>query len=191
MDARRRGAYSPAMLRPCHLIGALCAGALLLPVPAMAQAPARPPPAPAAGPRPIGTFGAWTAALHTENGARVCYMLARANRETNPARAPTLTVTHRTGLRDQVALQGEGLCFQRNAAGTLKVGETDLPLTTHGDTAYARDNRAAIAALRGGRDAVARLPGPNGRGTTSETFPLNGFSAAYDAIARECPAPRR
>ncbi|WP_431283484.1 invasion associated locus B family protein [Humitalea sp. 24SJ18S-53] len=188
------------MPRSALLTGALILSLLAAPlaVPATAQAPARPTaPAPArpavaaAGPRAVGTFGAWTAALHTENGARVCYMLARANREGSPPNAPTLTVSHRTGARDQVAFQGEGLRFQRNAAGTLKVGDNDLALYTHGDTAYARDNRAAIQAMRGGREAVARLPGPNGRGTASETFPLNGFSAAYEAIGRECPAPRR
>jgi len=196
VDARAAAAYARAMPSLALFNVALPTGALVLTLlapplagPVAAQSSARP--AAPAGPRAIGTFGAWTAALHTEGGAKVCYMLARAHREGSPPSTPTLTVSHRAGARDQVAFQGDGLRFQRNAAGTLKVGDSDLALYTHGDTAYARDSRAAIQAMRGGREAVARLPGPNGRGSASETFPLNGFSAAYEAIGRECPAPRR
>jgi hypothetical protein len=48
-----------------------------------------------------------------------------------------------------------------------------------------------VAAFRGGAQAVARGPRAGGRGTATDTFSLAGFSAAYDAISQECPAPRR
>ena len=44
--------------------------------------------------------------------------------------------------------------------------------------------------LRAGRDAVVQSPGP-GRGSVTDTFSLSGFTAAYEAISRECPAGRR
>jgi len=184
------------MPRLVRLVGALLSGAVLLAQPALvppASAQSSRPPAEApSGPRAIGTFGAWTAAVVTEAGGRVCYALTRAGSEAAAARgAATLTVSHRTGRRDQVAFQGGGHRFQRNAAAVLKVGDTELAFYTHADTAYARDNAAAIAAMRAGRDAVARVPGPNGRGSATETFSLAGFSAAYEAIGRECPPPRR
>ena len=51
-----------------------------------------------------------------------------------------------------------------------------------------KNGAALIAAFRGGREAVVRSPVPSGRGVVTDTFPLAGFSAAYEAISRECPA---
>ena len=39
-------------------------------------------------------------------------------------------------------------------------------------------------------DLVIKGPGPQGKGATTDTFSLSGFSAAYEAISKECP-PRR
>ena len=64
-----------------------------------------------------------------------------------------------------------------------------MPFFTAGDTAFARDGRAVVTALRGGREALHRGPGPNGRGQATDTFALAGFVQAYEAISRECPVP--
>ena len=50
---------------------------------------------------------------------------------------------------------------------------------------------AAVAAFRGGAQAVAKGPRAGGRGTATDTFNLSGFSAAYDAISQECPPSGR
>ena len=42
-------------------------------------------------------------------------------------------------------------------------------------------------AMRNGREATARGPGPNGRGTATDVFSLSGFGGAYEAISKECP----
>jgi invasion protein IalB len=159
------------------------AAALLLAAPAAAQQPA---------PQRIGTFQSWTAAMHLENGARVCYAFARATRSegVQGRREVILTVTHRGASRDQVAITA-GYTYPRDANVTVSVGATELSFYTAGGNAFARDGRAAVAAFRQGREAVARGPAPTGRGQVSDSFPLNGFSAAYEAITRECPAPRR
>jgi hypothetical protein len=150
---------------------------------------------PPARPRKLGDFQSWTAATHVEAGHKVCYAFARAARtEGVPNRTAAnvlLVVTHRNVGRDQVAVRA-GYHYPRNTEGGdpvhLVVGQTDLGFYTAGDSAFARDNRAAIAALRGGREALARGPGPNGRGQASDLFPLAGFAQAYEAISRECPA---
>ena len=142
------------------------------------------------GPRRLGDFQSWTAAVHSEAGQKVCYAFTRASR-TDPSREGViLTVTHRTNGRDQVALSA-GYAYPRNAAVTVAIGQTQLPFYTGGNSAFARDGRAAVAAFRGGSQAVARGPRAGGRGTATDTFTLAGFSAAYDAISQECPAPRR
>ena len=147
-------------------------------------------------PQRIGEFQAWTAATHAEGGQKVCYAFTRATRsEGVPNRATNnvlLVVTHRPKGRDQVALQA-GYAYPPNADGgnpvQVSVGGTNIGFYTAGGSAFARDNKAALAALRGGREAVARGPLPNGgRGQASDSFSLAGFSAALDAISRECPA---
>lgn len=148
----------------------------------------------AAAPRPamIGEFQSWTAASHVESGQKVCYAFTRArSMDGVPGRDANnvmLLVTHRSNGRDQVAAR-VGFSFARGAEGRLIVATGEFPMQTSGDTAFARDGRAVVTALRGGREALHRGPGPNGRGTATDTFALAGFSAAYEAISRECPPP--
>ena len=149
--------------------------------PAQAQAPAQSG-TPAAGPQRLGTFGEWTAATHTENGGKVCYAFTRPDGNANAL----LTVTHRPQGRDQVALR-IGRAFPRNAEVTADVNDKELNFYTAGDNAFARDGRATVSAFRNGREAEAKSPAANNRSTT-ETFSLQGFTAAYEAISRECPA---
>ena len=167
------------------------------PLAAHAQAPNRATQPAAPQPARLGEFQSWTAAAHTENGQKLCYAFTRA-RSTDgvPGRDANnvlLLVTHRSISRDQVAVR-VGYSFARNAESKLFVGQGEMPFFTAGDTAFAREGRAVVTALRGGREALHRGPGPNGRGQAADTFALAGFVQAYEAINRECPptaAPRR
>jgi invasion protein IalB len=169
------------MLRHLVLTAALLAPVLAA-LPALAQQRAQP--------QRLGVHGSWTAASHTENGQKVCYAFTRATRSEPPRAGVILTVTHRTASRDQVALSA-GYAYPRNAAVTVSVGQTQLAFYTSASSAFARDGRAAVAAFRGGAQAVARGPRAGGRGTATDSFSLSGFTAAYDAISQECPAARR
>lgn len=155
----------------------------LLALPAAAQqAPAQP--------RKLGQFQTWTAAVHTEAGHKICYAFTRASRAegvvNRPAAQVLLTVTHRPQGRDAVALRS-GYTYPRNAEVKLQIGQTELPFYTSGTDAHSRDGAGAVRAFRGGREVLARGPGPNNRGTANDMFPLAGFAQAYDAISRECP----
>jgi hypothetical protein len=147
-----------------------------------------------ANPRPsrLGDYQSWTAAAHTESGQKVCYAFTRARsmdgvggRDANNV---MLLVTHRPGGRDQVAVRA-GYNFPRGAETKLFIGQNEFAFFTASDNSFARDGRAVVAALRGGREAVHRGPGPNGRGQATDTFALAGFTQAYEAIGRECPPP--
>ncbi|WP_149539217.1 hypothetical protein [Siccirubricoccus phaeus] len=150
--------------------------ALMLLLPSIGQAqPAQP--------RRLGDFNAWTAAALGQGAQKICYAFARAGRP-GGQQGPMLTVTHRHGSRDEVTING-GPAYPRNAPDLrVTVGATALDFYTAERTAAARDGAAAVRAFRNGREAVAKGPGPGA------TFPLSGFSAAYDAISRECPAGR-
>ena len=162
---------------------ALVLAALAVPLPALAQQRAQP--------QRLGNHQSWTAATHQENGQKVCYAFARASRsEGGPQNRQnvTLTVTHRQGGRDQVAIS-VGYPLPRQAESVLTVGTTEF--RSYGVvqmSAFFQNGAQLVTAFRAGRDAVARSPGPPGRPAVTDTFPLSGFSAAYDAISRECPA---
>jgi invasion protein IalB len=146
----------------------------------------------AAGPRALGSFQDWTAATHMEAGKKVCYAFTRASRTEGGGNRQNviLTVTHRQQGRDQVALRS-GYTYARNAEVELQVGGAELPFYTAQDNGFAREGAKAVAAFRGGASAVATGPGPQGRGRVTDTFSLSGFSAAYEAISRECPPAGR
>ncbi|WP_043338943.1 invasion associated locus B family protein [Belnapia moabensis] len=138
-----------------------------------------------ARPQKLGDYQSWIAATYTEGGQKVCYAFTRTTRQ-----GVLLTVTHRPGRRDTVTVSA-GYTYPRNAEAMAVIGGTDLPFYTAGSTAAARDGSATVRAMRNGREMLLRGPGANGRGTTSDTFPLAGFTAAYEAISKECPSGGR
>lgn len=159
--------------------------ALLLAVPAAAETKktAHPPP----GPKQIGKFDDWTAATHAESGQSVCYAFTRAQ-SSAPAlsgRGPVvLTVTERPSGRDAVAIEA-GFTYAPNATVTLQVDQTGLDFYTAGRNAFARDGKAAVTAFAKGSRAIARSPAPK---EVTDSFSLKGFSQAYAAIVKACPA---
>jgi hypothetical protein len=162
--------------------------ALILPLALLAAQPAL---AQQAGPTAIGQFQDWQAATLTEGGGKVCYAFTRAGRS-QPAIANrgevVLTVTHRPGSRDQVAVRA-GYTYPSGAepAGTVEAaaGNVSLAFFTAGDAAFARDRAEAIQGFQRGRALRVQGPGPRG-GTVTDTFSLMGFSAAYRAISDAC-----
>ena len=145
--------------------------------------------APANAPKPIGKFENWRAATHVEAGQAVCYAFTRAQ-----SSAPSvsgrgevvLTVTQRPSGRDAVAISA-GFAYPADAEVKVDVDKTELAFYTSGRSAFARDGQAAVAAFTKGREAVAKSPGPRGA-AVSDTFSLQGFSAAYSAVNKACPA---
>ena len=163
---------------------------LALPAAAQAQKPTAPahPPAASNAPRQIAQIDDWTAATHEEGGQTVCYALTRAQSSSPalPARGDVvLTVTERTTARDSVAIEA-GFDYAKDASVTVQVDQAGLDFFTRDRDAYARDNRAAVAAFQKGERAIARSPGPKGQQVT-DTFSLKGFSAAYAAAIKACP----
>jgi hypothetical protein len=143
----------------------------------------------AAGPKRIGKFDDWQAATHQEAGQPVCYAFTRPTSSTPvlPGRGDVvLTVTERSGGRDAVALTA-GFPYPPNAEVDLVAEGVTLPFYTSGRSAFARDGRAAVQLFSKGRQAVARSPGPRGT-AVADTFSLRGFSQAYAAISKACPA---
>jgi Invasion associated locus B (IalB) protein len=175
-----------------RLIAALLT--LVLAVPAGAQAqpkPAKPAkPKVAAAPAELGKFDDWIAATHQESGQTTCYAFVRAKNSVPalPGRGEVvLTVTERPSGRDTVAISA-GFPFGKDAAVTMQVDTSGLDFYTAQSNAFARDGKAAVAAFQKGQQALTRSPGPRDGQTVVDTFSLRGFSAAYAAINKACPA---
>lgn len=143
----------------------------------------------ATGPKRIGTFDDWQAATNQEAGQPVCYAFTRPTQSTPSLRGRgdvVLTVTERASGRDAVALTA-GFAYAPNAEMELSAEGVTLPFYTAGRSAFARDGRAAVALFSRGRQAMARSPGSRGQ-AVADTFSLRGFSQAYAAIIKACPA---
>lgn len=140
-------------------------------------------------PKSIGRFDDWQAATHQEAGQLVCYAFTRASSSTPATRGRgevVLTVTQRTSGRDAVAISA-GFAYPANAEVEVQVEPNELQFYTAGRSAFARDGKAAVAEFQRGRTAIARSPAPRGP-QVSDTFSLRGFTAAYAAINKACPA---
>lgn len=166
---------------------ALAAGAALSAVAAPRPVASRQSEA-SADPSELGKFADWTAARYERAGQTVCYAFTRA-KSSQPAQsgaAALLTVTERPTSRDEVAISA-GSAYPKGATITVQVGQTGLEFYTSGSNAFARDGRAAVAALRHGRQVVARGPGAHAA-RVIDTFSLQGFSPAYETITKTCAA---
>lgn len=139
-------------------------------------------------PKSIGKFNDWQAVTLQEAGQLLCYAFVRAasSQPALPGRGEVvLTVTQRPGARDAVAISA-GFAYPPNAEVQVSADQAQLPFYTAGRSAFARDGRAAVAAFEKAGQAVAKSPGPGG--TVTDSFSLRGFSAAYAAVNKACPA---
>jgi hypothetical protein len=163
---------------------------LLLALPVLALPAAGP--ARAAGPKSIGAFERWQAATYDEGGQTVCYAFTKA-RTSSPKISgrgeSVFTVTQRANGRDQVALSA-GFEFAPNAAVEVQI-DKDKPVEfyTAKRSAFARDGRAIVVALEKGTAVTIRSPHPQ-KNTVTDTFGLQGFTKAYQAIVKACPPPK-
>ncbi len=206
MSALVRPQRAPYLSPMRYSLLLLAATPLLLPAAALAQtrtathapphraaAPARPAPhaaAAAAGPKSIGKFDDWQAATVEQAGQPACYAFTRAASST-PALSGrgdvVLTVTQRASGRDAVAISA-GFAYAPNAEVGVQVDQATLPFYTAQRSAFARDGHAAVLAFQKGARAIAKSPAPRGSGDVTDNFSLRGFSAAYAAIDKACPA---
>ena len=186
--------YFSAMRASVLLAAAALVAASVVPFGRAATPAHAPRPAPThAGPPPnvprlIGKYDDWQAAIHQEAGQTVCYALTRA--ATSAPKLPgrgdvVLTVTERPSGRDAVAISA-GFVYPPNAEVAVQIERASQSFYTAQRSAFSRDGHATVEAFARAREAVAKSPSPHGMVT--DNFSLRGFSAAYAAIVKACPA---
>ena len=159
----------------------------------LAAAAALAAPALAAEPHLLGEFGPWAAWSVPESGKKLCYVYAEPRKEAGnySKRGDTyIQVTDRpaAGTRNVVSVTA-GYPYKKGSEVEIVVdGDKKFSLFTDGNTAWARDAKtdsAIVAAMRAGRAMMVR--GTSSRGTlTTDTYSLNGVTAAHNAIAKAC-----
>jgi hypothetical protein len=132
----------------------------------------------------LGKYGDWIAATYQQGGQTVCYAFTRARGvgQEASASAPLLTITERPSSRDEVAITG-GPAYPKDASVMLQAGSAGIEMYAAGHDAFARDPKAAVAGLRRSGQAVLRTQSHG-----ADTFSLQGFAQAYEAIVKACPA---
>ncbi|MFV0243738.1 MAG: invasion associated locus B family protein [Qingshengfaniella sp.] len=144
----------------------------------------------------VGTSTAWS--IFVENNPNQCWVVS-APKETVNTRDGRVVAVQRGDIymfvsfwpgseqMGEVSFMG-GYPFADGSTVKLTVGDAEFELFTDGETAWAasleEDRQIATAMKRG---AEAKLVGRSSRGTTtSDTFSLMGFTAAYEDAQKRC-----
>jgi hypothetical protein len=148
-------------------------------VPAMAASKA-------VGPTALGVFSDWTAAETETGGVHVCYAFTRAIGSAKTPSAGMILVTQRPTSRDEVVVNAPS-AYPAKTEVAVQIDKQDaMSFYTAGKAAFARDGRAAVIDMQRGSGASASWAGKGEK--MGQKFSLSGFSAAYGAIVKACPA---
>lgn len=138
-------------------------------------------------PKPLGVFKAWTAATYGNGADRTCYAFTTSKLpKGSKAKPAMLTVAERATFRDEISLS-QGITYTKDAKVSLAVGGQTLKFFTKDDMAYALKGPATITAFLDGNSVTATAAAANAK-PVSDNFSLDGFSDAYKAIVKACPA---
>lgn len=142
----------------------------------------------------LGKFGSWYAFTQGESGNKLCYMISPPVQSLGdiPNRGEVgLIVTHQMGgkVRDQVSV-ALGFTPHKTRFTKAKVDKSGNVLLrlVDGDRAWIRESsvdRELVARMKRGDQLI--VTGMSSGGVASQdTFSLDGFTKAYDAITKAC-----
>jgi hypothetical protein len=148
-------------------------------------------PALAQEPDALGTFDAWEAYSYKASDSKVCFAFAKPQKSEASRKVRRdevrFMVTNHTGKK----VRGEvstiiGYPFKEGSAVKLTIDEKSFEMFPQSDMAWAGDtDREIVAAMKAGK--TMKLSGVSWKGTeTTDTYSLDGISAAIDKIDDAC-----
>jgi len=150
----------------------------------------------AEAPQQIGTFKDWLAYTVTEGKAKTCYIASEPVKQEGTFKSrgrPFALVTNRPS--ENVAGQPSflvGYPYKDKSEPTATVANRAFKLFAEGDTAWVRDDdggdSALVEAMKKGATLVVRATSQR-ETTSTDTYSLDGFTAALQAIDEACKAP--
>ncbi len=140
----------------------------------------------------IDSFGDWEAYRESDGGKTVCYVGSQPKKARGKYKSRGevyVLVTHRPSEKSLgVVSVKAGYTYEQASEVDVSIGEATFKLFTDAGHAFAYDDKADKALVK----AMARgtrmvIKGTSSRGTlTTDTYSLNGFTAAHDAITKAC-----
>src|SRR5579862_4530000 len=147
----------------------------------------------AANPVPINKFGEWVASTYDDSGKTLCFATTEPKRVVGKYAGrgkPYIAVTHapQANVRDQVSYVA-GYDFKPDSVVKVTIGKQSFQLELlQKDRAWAKNSdidKQLVAAMRKGNSLT--IQGTSARGNQiTDTYSLNGFSKAYQAIGTAC-----
>ena len=140
----------------------------------------------------LSTHGDWTAYAYKENGQKVCYVASRPSKQEGSFKKrgePYAIVTRRGAGKDaeEVSVTA-GYPFKESGKVELMIGSALFSLFTENEWAWAPNeagDKEIVAAMVRGSSMTVKAESRVGTNST-DTYSLNGFSAARKAIADAC-----
>lgn len=147
------------------------------------------PPAHGEDAKSLGKFGDWESFSYTDRGAKVCYaatVLKSSEKAPKKRGLAIITLTNRPADKSIGVISIEpGLTLKKSVAPGLNVGTAKFELYVQGRSAWARDDKAVVAAMLKAR--LALFHGVPETGTPFvDTYSLAGFDKARTAIDTAC-----
>ncbi len=140
----------------------------------------------------IGAFGEWEAFHAGDGKTKICYMASTpiSDKGKYKKRGPIqFFVTHQPAAKIKHEINiVNGYDFRNKSTVTVHISRKRFSLFTRGDSAWAKSTKTEsemVTAMQ--KRSRMIVYGRSNRGTrTRDTYSLSGFSAAYDAITKEC-----
>ncbi len=174
-----------------HLRGLAVLACLAIAYPAWAQTPPNQPPPPAS-PTALGGAKGWEAYSFPEKGGKTCY-LASHPAKTLPSGAARgrvdAVIAHRLGDKAFNVVNFDlGYAAKDGAKAELIIDGKKYQLFIEKNAAWSPDSptdKAITEAMARGKSAVLKASSARGVATT-DTYALEGFSVALEAIDKAC-----
>jgi hypothetical protein len=150
----------------------------------------------AATPQHIGGANGWDAWSFTEKSGKVCYLVGHPEKSEpanlNRGRVDAV-VTHRPSEKTFNVVNFDlGYPVKPDSSAELDIDGKKTPLFTDKDAAWTADaatDKQTAEALAKGHHAILKASSARGTATT-DTYALDGFKAALDAIDKGCGVKR-
>jgi hypothetical protein len=131
----------------------------------------------------------WESFTYPEKGGKVCYVASQPKRSVGAPKGRGnvfFTITHRTSDKSIGVISIDaGFTYRKDAPAELDIGGARFDLYTTGDSAWARNDKAVVAALLKARSVIVH--GTPAKGDpVADTFSLDGFAKAYADINKAC-----
>lgn len=137
----------------------------------------------------LSKSGDWESFTYNEKGGKVCYVASQPKRSVGAAKGRGnvfFTITHRTSDKSiGVVSVDAGFTYKKDAPAELDIGGAKFDLYTTGSSAWARNDKAVVAALLKGKSVIAHGT-PQKGDPVADTFSLEGFPKAYAEINKAC-----